>query len=274
MPSLKEDIEEFMKIPYDEVVSPITGSINDYRINLWTNMFLWGVKKDTILDYYRSDQYAATLFKDIVETVEACKTSMPQSLANIVAKYQVVELKNGVITDPRILYWGCGNAKMMFELIGMDKWNITLADVPGTYFQFLRYLSDKYVPFNKIRFIEIDKNNDRPIQPHRKYDIIICDGVLEHVLEPSKMLKYLCGHLEDMGHIYISSIFASDHLEPDPSNVSLILDTKEQKEKWNNLLDECGLKLIEGDDGVIWQKVTPTIIKPEAVEKKYHIYPT
>lgn len=277
MPSFKEDIEEFMKMPYDKVISTINGSIKDYRIDLWTKMFPWGVKKESILDYYRSDQYASSLFKEAVDILESSQTHpiMPQCLADTVARYQVVQLPNGIITDPRVLYWGCGNAIMMFELIGMDKWNITLADVPGTYFQFLRYLSEKYAQLNGLRFIEVDKNNEHPLAPHKKYDIIICDGVLQHVLEPTKTLQYLCEHLEDMGHIYVSSIFAAAHQEPDPTNVSLLLDTAEQKEKWTNLMDDCGLKAIaSGEAGTVWQKVIQTTTKPILTEKKNHIYPT
>jgi hypothetical protein len=129
MPSFKEDIAEFMKLPYEQVISsiPANGSIKEYRNDLWVKTFPFGVKKDNIFDYYSSDQYAASLFKEAVDVLESQTHAMPQLLADIVGKYEVVLLPNGIITDPRILYYGCGNAMMLFELIGMNKWKTTLA---------------------------------------------------------------------------------------------------------------------------------------------------
>ncbi len=280
MPSIKQDIEDFLKIPYNEVVSYISGNIKDYRKDLWLKTFPWGVKKDNIFDYYRSDQYAATLFKEAVDIFESQSQSedrhaMPGILADTVARYEVVELTNGVITDPRILYYGCGNAMMLFELIGMNKWNITLADVGSTYFEFLKYLSNKYSQLNGLKFLEINKDNEYPVQGSRKYDIIIVDRVLEHVFDPIKTIQYLCSHLEDMGNIYITSNFADDFIDDDPSNISLI--NPDQREKWNATIEYCGLKQaildIKSKTG-IWQKVEQMKKKVEVPVKEHRIFPT
>jgi hypothetical protein len=133
MPSFKEDIEEFMKLPYEQVISsiPVNGSIKDYRNDLWVKTFPWKVKKDNIFDFYSSDQYAASLFKEAVDMMEARTHAMTQLLADTVVKYEVVELPNGIITDPRILYYGCGNAMMLFELIGMNKCQASMASSTG-----------------------------------------------------------------------------------------------------------------------------------------------
>jgi hypothetical protein len=52
MPSFKEDIEEFMKLPYEQVINPIptNGSIKEYRNDLWVKTFPFGVKKDNIIE--------------------------------------------------------------------------------------------------------------------------------------------------------------------------------------------------------------------------------
>jgi glycosyltransferase involved in cell wall biosynthesis len=279
MPSFKEDIKEFMKLPYEQVISsiPDNGSIKDYRNDLWVKTFPWGVKKDNIFDFYSSDQYAASLFKEAVDILEAQTHTMTQLLADIVVKYEVVELPNGIITDPRILYYGCGNAMMLFELIGMNKWKITLADAGSAYFEFLKFLSSKYAQLNGLKFLEINKDNEFPVQGDRKYDIIIVDRVLEHAFDPVKTLQYLCSHLEDMGNIYITSNFVEDQPDNDPSNISLLQDTPQQREKWNNIIEDCGLKKSSEDKitkSIVWQKVAPMINKVSSPIKENRIFPT
>ncbi len=279
MPSFKEDIEEFMKLPYGQVIMsiPVNGSIKEYRNDLWVKTFPWGVKKDNIFDFYSSDQYASSLFKEAVDMIEAQTHAMSQLLANTVVKYEVVELPNGIITDPRILYYGCGNAMMLFELIGMNKWKITLADAGSAYFEFLKFLSSKYAQLNGLKFLEINKDNEFPVQGDRKYDIIIVDRVLEHVFDPVKTLQYLCSHLEDMGNIYITSNFVEDQPDNNPQNISLLQDTPQQREKWNNIIEDCGLKKSAEDEktkSIVWQKVAPTVNKISSPIKENRIFPT
>ncbi len=167
MASLKEDIEEFTGIPYEEVV-----------------------KHENIWDYYRSDQYAAFLFWRAVQKQN--EPVMPQLLANVMDMY---------FSQPRILNYGCGNGMIALGLKNMGFDDITLADIPHRYNKFLQFISDKYRL--GFKFIPIEAGNEYPLDS--KYDVIICNEVLEHVWEPEVTLLHLVEHLELFGYMYLSS---------------------------------------------------------------------
>ena len=59
---LKEDIENFTGAPYKDVVKHVEKDDVEYRRMLWNSMFPEGVTKESIWDYYRSEQYSAYLF--------------------------------------------------------------------------------------------------------------------------------------------------------------------------------------------------------------------
>lgn len=238
MTSLKEDIEEFMKEPYEDVVKAVVNSKDsaDFRKKLWEGMFPKGPTKNNIWDYYRSNQYSVYLFWLAMQKQD--EPVMPQILANVI---------DTNITQPRILDFGCGDGMIAIGLKNMGFNNITLADVPHLYNRFLKHISDKYGW--GVRFVPIEVWNEYPLD--RKYDFIICDGVLEHVWEPEVTLLHLTEHLEYLGYLYVSDLF-TDMKSDDPSHLKRNNIYKDAEE-WCEVVEGTGLKRKFQDESGVWK---------------------
>ncbi len=238
MVSLKEDIEGFMKDPYEIVVKDVVNSKDsaDFRRKLWDDMFPKGPTKNNIWDYYRSNKYSTYLFWLAMQKQD--EPAMPQVLAN------VIDMN---FTQPRILDFGCGDGMIAIGLKNMGFNNITLADVPHKYNKFLKFISDKYGW--GIKFKPIEAWNEYPLE--WKYDFIICDGVLEHVWEPEVTLLHITEHLENLGYLYISDFF-NDMKSDDPSHLkrnNIYKDTEE----WCEIVEGTGLKRKFQDENGVWK---------------------
>ncbi len=251
MVSLKEDIEEFMGIPYDEVVKGVVDSKDDteYRRQLWNGMFQKEVTKENIWDYYRSEQYSSYIFWQAVQMQD--KPAMPQVLANVLSSSDRVYVQNHelIITERRILDYRCGNGMIDLGLRNMGFVDITLADIPHRYNKFLKFISDKYRL--GFKFVPIEAWNEYPLD--RKYDVIICNEVLEHVWEPELTLLHLAEHLEQFGYIYISAFFNDTNMPSHLEKNSIYQDA----EKWSRIVESMGLKKTFHDENgawKIWQK--------------------
>jgi 2-polyprenyl-3-methyl-5-hydroxy-6-metoxy-1,4-benzoquinol methylase len=251
MSSLREDIEEFMGVPYDEVVKDVVNANDGYIRKLWQEKVPGEVTRENIWQYYMSDQYAAYLFWQAVHEQE--KPVLPQVLANV-----MVSTQRGYVSDrklyftPRsILDYGCGIGMTALGLKKMGFEDITLADIPHRYNKFLKFLSDKYNL--GFRFVPVEIWNEYPLE--RKYDVIICNEVLEHVWEPEVTLLHLTEHLEQLGYLYLSTFF-NDMNGHDPSHL-VKNNVYQDVDKWFGIVEGMGLKkAFQDENGVwnIWQK--------------------
>ena len=235
---IKEDIEEFMGIPYDEVVINVTNSKDnaEYRRKLWESMFPRGITKENIWDYYRSKQYSEFLFYYAV--LKQNEPAMPQVMANVIDMH---------FTQPRILDYGCGIGMTALGLMHMRFEDITLADIPHEYNRFLKFISDKYKM--GFKFIPIEAWNEYPLD--KKYDFIICSEVLEHVWEPEVTLLHLVEHLEQFGYIYLSTLF-NDMNGHDPAHL-VNNNVYQDVDKWFAIVEGMGLKKAFQDENGVWK---------------------
>lgn len=238
MSSLEEDIEEFMGIPYEEVVIHVVNAKDDaeYRRKLWESMFPRGITKENIWDYYRSKQYAAFLFWHAVQKQN--EPVMPQVLANVIDMHY---------TQPRVLDYGCGTGMIALGLKNMKFNDITLADIPHEYNMFLKFISDKY-KFG-FKFVPIEAWNEYPL--YKKYDFIICNEVLEHVWEPEVTLLHMVEHLEKSGYIYLSTFF-NDMNGHDPAHL-VKNNVYQDVDKWFGIVEGMGLKKAFQDENGVWK---------------------
>lgn len=194
-----QDIEEFMKIPYGDVVMPVAVSAgeDEYLKKAVADMFPWGVKEGDMWDFYRSDKYSAYLFWKIGHEMEKNEQHVPQAFANIA---------EGHYTQPRILIYGCGTGLVALTLRMMHKGNdranfkdITIADIPGKYFEFLTFMSEKYGL--GFKFIPLEKGKE---SLDKRYDLILFNSAFGQ--DPLTVLRYLVEHLEELQYIYLNAV--------------------------------------------------------------------
>ena len=258
--TITEDIEEFMKIPYGNVVMPVAVSLNEdmYLKKAVTDLFPWGVKEGDMWDFYRSDKYSAYLFWKVVQEMEENRQHVPQTFANIAESYY---------TQPRILIYGCGTGlvALTLRMMHLEKdeqanfKDITIADIPGKYFEFLKFMSEKYGL--GFKFIPIEKGKECL---DKRYDLILFNSAFGQ--DPLTVLRYLVDHLEEIQYIYLNAVTLkkSCHRYPDLVKV-----------------EEMGMQIpLRTDDSVwrIWQKkliVLPVQeeVKVPANVKRDRIFP-
>lgn len=229
--TITEDIEEFMKIPYGEVVMSVAVSVSEeeYLKKTIADMFPWGVKEGDMWDFYRSDKYSAYLFFKVVHEIEENGQQVPQAFANIA---------EGFYTQPRILIYGCGTGLVAFTLRMMhlekDRENfkdITIADIPGKYFEFLKFMSEKYGL--GFKFIPLEKGKECL---DKRYDMILFNSAFGQ--DPFTVLHYLVEHLEEMQYIYLNAVTLkkSCHRYPDIMKV-----------------EEMGIQVPARTDDIAWR---------------------
>lgn len=208
--TITEDIEEFMNIPYCDVVMPVAVSISEdeYLKKSVADMFPWGVKEGDMWDFYRSDKYSAYLFWKVVQEMEKNEQHVPQMFANIA---------EGFYTQPRILIYGCytGLVALTIRMMHLEKdranfKDITIADIPGKYFEFLKFMSEKYGL--GFKFIPLEKGKECL---DKRYDIILFNDAFGQ--DPLTVLRHLVEHLEETQYIYLNALTLkkSCHRYPD-----------------------------------------------------------
>lgn len=245
--TITQDIEEFMKIPYCDVVMPVAVSISEdeYLKKAVADMFPWGVKEGDMWDFYRSDKYSAYLFWKVVQEMEKNEQHVPQMFANIA---------EGHYTQPRILIYGCytGLVALTIRMMHLEKdranfKDITIADIPGKYFEFLKFMSEKYGL--GFKFIPLEKGKECL---DKRYDIILFNDAFGQ--DPLTVLRHLVEHLEETQYIYLNALTLkkSCHRYPDIVKV-----------------EEMGLQVpVRTDDDAwrLWQKKLIVIPQQEEVK--------
>jgi glycosyltransferase involved in cell wall biosynthesis len=198
MPSLKEDIEEFIGLPFKDIVKQVVEENHlkgdaDYIVKIRDDMFPFGMKAEDKWDLYKSDKYSAYLFWKAVQEMEENRPSVPQMLANIAQTYYSM---------PRILIYGCGTGLVALGLRCLDLENkdITIADIPGRYFEFLQFLSIKYDL--GFKFIYILKGAGDPFK--QKYEIILYNSIPSDGDRTIKITQ-LAAHVEDLQNLYLNA---------------------------------------------------------------------
>lgn len=254
--TITDDIEEFMGIPYLDVVKQVGDSGSEYLKKVIADMFPWGVKEGDRWDFYRSDRYSAYLFWKVVKEMEDNSQHIPQRFANIA---------EGHYTQPRILIYGCGTGLDALTLRMMHLENeqanfqdITLADVPGKYFEFLTFMSEKYGL--GFKFIPLEKGKECL---DKRYDLIIFNNAFGQ--DPITTLHHLVDHLEEMQHIYLNAVTLTESSYRYPDLVKV---------------EGMGLQADHPDCGAwrIWQKKLIVLpqqedVKVPAKEKGDRIFP-
>jgi len=100
---------------------------------------------------------------------------------------------------------GAGTGGLFFAL---NNFNVALADISKTNLDFCKYRFKK----RNLSFELIDLKNNIP--KANSYDVITCFDVLEHSLEPIKVLRTLCDSLKENGMLILTMPFGKDKDRP------------------------------------------------------------
>lgn len=106
--------------------------------------------------------------------------------------------------NPSILEYGCGSAALTEWLIKkFPECKYTVADIPSSTLDFVSWKKNKY----KLNYdiLEIGKGAEG-IPLKEKYNLIICQDVLEHTPNPLEIIKSFYEHMSENGILLIDFI--------------------------------------------------------------------
>lgn len=106
--------------------------------------------------------------------------------------------------NPSILEYGCGSAVLTEWLMdNFPECRYSVADIPSATLDFIRWKKDYYR--YKYSILEIGKGKEG-IPLKEKYDLIICQDVLEHTPNPLEIIESFCEHLNKDGILVVDFI--------------------------------------------------------------------
>lgn len=169
------------------------------------------LSKNEVYDLYRYSDYSTIFLLNITDNWFSSIDSGYNE--HLIFKLAFKKFSNP--KDCKVLEWGCGWGAWGLKLAFLG-YDVTLADIPHPYFNFLQLLCMKYLPVEvRVRFLPI------PYAEYilsETYDYIISDEVLEHTFEPENTIQHLSDHLKEGGWIYLSYFF-DDMRGEDPSHL-------------------------------------------------------
>lgn len=236
---LKQDVQEFFKKPYGEVVMPLKEEKDVHCLMQKIFKDANEVDRATLHSLYHNKQYVSVLFwhNKICDNYFTALSEMPPQKH---CAWSIATKKYPNPNGIKIVDYGCGDGHLGIKLALMG-YCVTLMDMPHSFFRFLKYLIEKYrIP--NISFIDITVKEDDIVG---EVDYIICSEVLEHLYDPVETLKNLCKHLEVGGWMYLSHFF-DDLGGRDPSH----LKRNNKYRDFDHFTQSLGLvPLVKNQDG-------------------------
>lgn len=175
---------------------------------------------------------------------------------NVFTMYKTLTKGNIIVDFPmqniskesKVLDYGAGGGAFSFYLFLNGFTDTTLADLSTPAFKFLQYICKKEEM--GIKFIDIVTEYDLK----EMYDYVICSEMLEHCIEPVKVLQHIVDHMNVGAYMYLSTFF-NDMNGLDPFHLKS--NTKRfnhlQSHELYELYEKCGLKRCEADDNGVYK---------------------
>ncbi len=209
-------------------------------INVSEAMHQFGLKPhrwtDKLNDFY--SQTDAFLYELIVWNFNKCKRRMRRRIGKYIDKNLGQHLN--------ILTVGDG--------LGVDSIYLSRAGHHVTYYETSAYSQ----AFAKKLFTDYAQDInvlDDPNQiPRNSYDVVLCLDVLEHVPDPSELVKAFTGYIKHNGHLIVHAPFY--HIHP---STPTHLKSNRKYSGCLGLYEKHGLKLVDGErswDPIMLKKIS------------------
>lgn len=240
------DFVEFFGKTKEEILSEIKIDDNEIRRQVYNQVnpkCESDARKMYIIPSYATMYLRAVVdnYFSIIENESRKNVSLPGYGAEMIYRTALDHLNKEV----SILDYGCGSAIYSLNLYFMGFKNITVADIPHSYFKFLEFLCKKYGI--GIKFIPIEKEY---ADLKDDYGYIICSEVLEHVWTPGMVILHLSKHLKPGGYMYLSTFF-NDMNGHDPLHLKHN-NIYQDVERWFRIVESTGLNRAFNDkNGVL-----------------------
>ena len=181
---------------------------------------------DNLKKYYSSDAFAYMLLRRAFDTKAV-------DLYQTMSKFLFPKNERSKI---RIINYGCGVSFPYIEMVIEDGFiNATFADMPHKTFSLLQSAMEKFnLP---VEFIKIESDDVLV----KQYDFIICDQVLEHVLEPENIVKEFYEHVSDNGFLYLD-VWMDDMNGQDPTHLRINTERYNRPENFINMVKNVGFE--------------------------------
>jgi len=200
---------------------------------------------DGLKQYYTSDEFSYIL---LIDEIKSKRFEISLEQFGIKNALYLFQKKNNSYAHIKVLNYGCGAYYHPLELSKYG-FNLTFADFNQKYFQFMKKIFSESVNFHTI---------DSDTSLTEIYDYIICQEVLEHVLEPERVLEHLTTHLKSGGYLSLSTFF-DDMNGQDPSHLRKNKDNHYGDDNyWYPLIESKGYKIALYNEGG-----TPKIFRKE-----------
>lgn len=206
---------------YNKISSKYPGFVkwSNLSADEWNRMEINQNDIHSVMEFYKKTP------NYIFELMEYHSTDAKQRLSNVVLDF----CKNNNLHD--ILDFGAGICQDSI-IASNNNLVASAADIPGKTFDFGKWRIKKHNVSVKI----IDIHDEAPL--NNDYDSITCFEVLQHTVNPEKILLHLKDHLKPQGMLFITARFRN--------NYSLALKHNEHLEDtFEELVKKCGLKINE-----------------------------
>lgn len=137
---------------------------------------------------------------------------------------RIIELSQGNILD---YGGGIGDTSLMLAKKGLD---VTYADISGKTLEFAQWLMKKN-NHPEIKVFDIDKDRERIWS--RNYDTIISIDVVEHLLQPQKVIERMAEHLNENGRLIITGLSSSGSTDDHPMHMDINFNIDQLLSKFN-----------------------------------------
>jgi 2-polyprenyl-3-methyl-5-hydroxy-6-metoxy-1,4-benzoquinol methylase len=163
----------------------------------------------------------------------------------IITRQKIIRDLTKLLTIRSVLDLGCGNGSLTLSFLPQAKEQV-FVDISPNMLSIVR----KNIPAQYLSKTRIIQEDIACLKLDRKYDLVVCIGVLAHVLDIEKIFQVISEHVSDDGYVILQNA-NSDTFESKvfwwvfyPNGGEYVVN-KTNSHKLGQLLQQFGLKVIK-----------------------------